>query len=453
MAGHEETTERPFSLPLGREQFAAALRKGLGRALMHVRQCGVTGFEELILDACARNLVFDPQCEQERSPWLLELAGACGLEAAAGNRVVAALRSSAADPASWDAHQLRRLALLLAGRGREDARAALYGALRPSDDTADFFAVEEIIELDGADGLVHVARRSGEWIATDATREFDDSALRFYDERYGRGSAERLLESLEERDERIALYLSHVREPPDEELEATGPDSLDATDDEVSYADLVRKASAEEMIRDSGSAAPWIRRFSSRRWGRYADESSLRTVAEHLFTVSDAEQLVRLLAVFQRRALAEFDARFLAYVDHPVADVRWMTNCVLSNYAHEEVRALALERARAGRQSEGELRLFARNYRPGDWAIIRDGLRWPSDDDELHRILQDLLDVFESNPLDEAREPLRLVYELTPCTICRGGAVRLLVRNGWAPAWMIEECRFDADGQTRELVT
>ena len=55
--------------------------------------------------------------------------------------------------------------------------------------------------------------------------------------------------------------------------------------------------------------------------------------------------------------------------------------------------------------------------------------------------------------IGECRAALLALYELTPCSLCRGGLVKRLAEAGELPGWMAEECRFDADPDTVALVT
>jgi hypothetical protein len=67
-------------------------------------------------------------------------------------------------------------------------------------------------------------------------------------------------------------------------------------------------------------------------------------------------------------------------------------------------------------------------------------------------LASDILDVFKVNMLPEAQRLLLFVYERTPCAICRGIAVDLLLGIGQAPEWLIDECKHDVYEPTREAV-
>src|SRR5207247_899005 len=68
----------PFKLPLDREQFVSALQKGQGRALLHIRKVGLADLDQSILDACLHDRAYDPQCEGDRTDWLMEIVDATG---------------------------------------------------------------------------------------------------------------------------------------------------------------------------------------------------------------------------------------------------------------------------------------------------------------------------------------------------------------------------------------
>ena len=435
---------KPFTLPLDRERFEAAVRKGHGRALMHVSRYGASGVEHVIVDACVHNKAFDPQCETGRAEWMLQLCEAAGMSA---QTVVAQLRVGLTRPADsgafWDLTQLCEVAAILASRGDSDARRLVYDAFRGSEDSNDLIGCREIISIDGGDGLLFVVQTLGVRLAGDPDYRVDDMPIRYYDEEHGEGAAEHLLRSAADSDERVARYLR--------DLDASRHEHEGDTRDQSRHERMC-SLSADDVIRDIERGAPGKGRYVYSGWGRRASDEDLRQVLDRAFGEPDAERPAHLLAVFQHRPLPEFDVRVLRFAEHSDRHVRWIAMYVLANHAHPDVRALALKRAKAGRHGERELRLFRNNYQSGDWSLIREALCWPDDEVELHWLLSDLHDIFEVNVVPELSEPMLLVYEHTPCTNCRRQAVNALLQAHQAPAWLLEECRFDADEQTRAAV-
>ena len=64
----------------------------------------------------------------------------------------------------------------------------------------------------------------------------------------------------------------------------------------------------------------------------------------------------------------------------------------------------------------------------------------------------DIREILDHNPEADARDLGPIVYYHTPCANCRHDTVELLLKRDAAPAWLIQECRDDADDDTRKLV-
>lgn len=437
----------PYTLPLGPEQFAVALRSGHGRAVQHVLAYGATGFDDLIVNACLHNQAYDAQCEGSRAAWMLQIAEAAGLEKRVAREVAAALRAGANDDGIWDVSQCTRLALYFAERGEGDARSALYAACGKTSDGADLVAAHEIIGLDGADGLLFVAERLGERLVKSPESQIDDFPIRWYDEQHGKGAARRILAAAAAQHAHVSAYLRHIE---DARGKLRGRrrriDNIPKSwFEEPRKRPSIHSMSADDVLRDIDAGAPGKAKFFYRSWGMRTSESALQAIAARLFQETNPDRLARLLAVFMARPFPLFDARTVRFADHADRDVRWAAYAALANHAHPDVRKLALDRLNAERFEERELMLFKLNLRPGDWALIRHSLEWPADTERLHSLLSDVQDVFGLAPSEEAVEPLLLVYERTPCAICRHCAVNALDRSGRVPPWVAEECRYDVD--------
>lgn len=426
---------------------------------MHVGLFGATDREDLIIEACVKAVAYDPQCEDDRTDWLIDMIDTAGIEDFVLPRILGALHDGFAARGFWDKSQLCRLALAYAKRGRTGAREALYSALGKNDSSADVFAAEEIIQLDGSDGFLHVAEKVGEWIADDPETSAGVFLLQFYDETNGEGSAERILRSAADHHPRIAALLEHlnaqIRSDDSESERVQGtqkPELLERFGwNKPGPFEAMRNWTADEIVRDIQQTEPGenTSRLLYMRWGENASDDDLAGVFEALCGERDQPRQRLLLGVFQRRGFLEVDGRALRFADHHDLEIRWSAYCALARHEHPDVRALALARVQAARMSEGELGLLIKNYRAGDWLTIREGLTLTDDPDAMHDLFQDLLDVYEENPDAEAVEPMLLAYEHTPCSNCRHRAVALLRSMDRLPGWIRDECAHDADEETR----
>lgn len=453
-------TTAPFKLPLTRAEFAAALEKGQGRALMHARRFGVAGLEALFIHACLHDHTYDAHCEESRVAWLLEIADATD----AANQLMDAVFQRLDEPASEfkDASQRCEIAREHAQRGSDVARAYLYRSLRRWPGSNDVVGAEAVIALDGAAGLIRVVEcmvaspGDGRW------PDEDKIPLYWFDGEHGDGAARAVLDAAAATSPGVARFLQQLDErsieragdqTPADQSAAEGASAVEPPGVARRRARIQQLQSipAADVIRHLDSDGQFAIAHPPMSWGIHAPKPALAEVFEAMLRQSDPARLRKYLRVFQRVALAEFDNRLIRFTEHENAEIRRLAFCALSNYAHADIRKLAIERLSAGRCFEDELQLLKSNYQPGDAAMIENLLQVSDDRDRLHRLGFDLVDVFEANPLPESSPSMLFVYEHSPCTNCRRHAVKVILTTQTAPTWLLEEARYDSSPETREL--
>lgn len=458
MSKRVPTVVTPFRLPLSSDEFRAALQTGHGRALMNVLRHGSAGLEKLIVEACLHNQAYDPQCEDSRVDWLLDIIDAAGIQEAIQPQILKGWDSAPPDD-YWDQSQLCGLAVAFARRGNVEFRRRLYAAYRKCPNSTEFIGAQEIVELDGVDGLLFVAERAGQWIKDHPQDYIWELPLFVYDERHTTGDAERILRAAASGNSSIATYLERMDALRAEDAAESQARPYGGTTESDAIARASTKDSPQPDAIDAWTAEGIIADVESsdrdrrvyRRWARQAPADQLEKIAERLYVENDPERIVLYLRMFVFKGLVRMDPRIMRFADSEDRTVRWVTYRVLANHNHPAVRELALDRVRAGRMTEGELGLLCENYEPGDWALIEKTIQLGEDADDVHTVTSDLGRVFEANRSQEAYAPLMFVYEYCPCGICRSDAVGVLWELGLAPDWVLEECDFAAEGRMRRV--
>ncbi|SRR5579884_2787069 len=185
-------------------------------------------------------------------------------------------------------------------------------------------------------------------------------------------------------------------------------------------------------------------------WGRKASESELVRAANDLLRESQPGRLRAYLRLFHRRRFPLDPAPLLALTRSADETTAHLALYALGPVEHPAVRALALDLLERG-DGRGA-RLLVGNYADGDYARLERALgSWP-DRDHLHTLGFDLREVVAAHPAPSAAPALLALYERGPCSNCRYGAVVLLQQVASLPAWMVAECRHDANPDLRELV-
>lgn len=444
-----------FHLPLSPAEFADALQKGKGRAWLHVHTMGVPSLADALLAACLHDQTYDHQTEGSRGDWLAELLLAGQLTQQwldVVNRDDKALLVHT----DFTAATLRcDIAYELAKRANPSARAYLYASLAAHSESQDLVAAEEIIALDGAAGLVHVASFLGQLVSAEPTLRLDECPLTWYDERHGHGAARQVLVAAAEQTPVVAAYLSTIdaqatqyADSDSQDLVATGSSPFTAEDHRARMMAIPAHDVVEAI---AGSDARRVG-FSLRSWGRHASDQAVQYVFAAMHDEREPRKLARYLTVLAARRLPEFDPRLVDYARHADLDVRKAAYRALAHVAHPLVRDLALESLRACHWDEGQLALLHCNFLPQDLALLEPLFAAGGDRDTVHARTSDVINLLECEPRARTEKGLMFVYEATPCGICRSMAVRLMVAEHLAPAWLLAECRHDSYFGVRELV-
>jgi hypothetical protein len=441
----------PPVLPLTPDRFQRALRTGHGRAKDHVLRHGAAGLEGPLLDACAWCSVYDPQCEESRAGWIVDMVS----RAALGGRAVEAIEEASArpDPVATFWHRDHRCSVLqeLAERSVPGARDLLYSMLSREPGTADVVGAAQIVELDGEAGLVTVARFLGRWLAQDPDFWVDNEVLDTFDERQGPGAGLAVLGRTRAEDPDVDRFLTELeRRAREDRGHLKMPHRL-AAGGRQSYAERMKSITAADVIAlvrgDPPDRCLWLG-----GWGRCADADARSAVFAALLEEVESRRIARFLRVFARSGPPRLDERLLRWVDVREDGVGYLAVRVLAHVSDPRVRELAIQRLARAETARGAIPLLLRTFVPGDHQLIESALQDGGNDHELHSLLQDVVEVFEAHPVREAARSLWFAYEHTPCTNCRLRAMELLVSMAALTPWIVEEARLDASSEIRALV-
>lgn len=417
-----------YQLPLSQDEFKKALKLGLGRALHTVERNGLDSYREAFLAGCLESQVFDRECEEGRWEWLSRFFS--GAPEWLSSPLY--LKMCQLDPELESSRQQWcKLCLLLAQRGSAEAREALYRGFRVLDG-GDLVAAEEIVELDGDEGLVWVAEHLDK--AAHVDRSTFLNLLWVYDDNGRReGDGLSLLRSLN--NPRLKGFLRRVDRPEPGWTRPTNP----STD-----------------FRTARELAESLSMYELSRWASGKQPGQLRELARVLRDHRDPDVLEKILFCFRVGGLPEFDPVLLQLAEYSYGDTARRARWVMAYHDHPSVREKALQWLDRGLVEKGRLRSLRRTFQMSDLEAVKEAVARALERLNVHQahdLLGDVIFLAEHHLNAEVAVLLHLVYWHTPCTNCRRDAVSYLVGDGLLPDWMREECRFDCDEEIRELVS
>ncbi|PQO27853.1 HEAT repeat domain-containing protein [Blastopirellula marina] len=419
----ERSNDSPTKHPT-LDQQRDALQKGLGRAWQWADSGQLS--VDLLFDACLNDWRYDRQCEQNRGPWLWELMHAQGCIDRFRQPILEKL-SQVEDEGI--AAQLCDLIYRYAIEGDAECRDRLGMFVRNgSVAEAPWVGVEYLLWLDGSEAFEMIARTRGEalqqrdwqWhdtaVVDKAVDVIGDIPIRSF---FAGSSDPHVIRFAE------AWQIEQKKEPFPHQA-----------DQEARYA-----WSPQEVVlwAEALESCGWLR-----DWGFKANSGDLEQVAEAIRRCDNPEVIERLLLIFCRRDLPSFADHLMQLCTHPTLNVRRRAFQALANLRSAEVRRFALEQLEQGDKALA-IDLFKSNFEPGDEKRILQAIELPENDFHRHGILIDILYVLKENVAAADVADLGLIiYFHTPCSFCRESAVRLLLGQNAAPAWLLEEARFDA---------
>lgn len=414
-----------------------------------------------MLDAMLTCQSYDAQCEGDRGGWMLAMADAAGLT----NQLVPAFLAQAATTPDTeyprrDLNQRCTILAELAVRGVEQARPALYRIFREYD--GDPVGYHDIIDVDGAEGLIAACEELGQRAIAGTKTYIEEWILTSFDKSHGDGAARAALDpkraSLRgvaefldriDADKRVRLEHKARRKGRKNRSEPPPFDPASGSDPPRYHRLPVEQAIAwiEEAPTRDGMLDPpyWIR-----AWGYRADENALELILARLKTESRPLQIKRFLKVFVGRTMQQPPEHAIQLLQHHDSGVRRVAYSVFKRVRDDRVRSIAERTLTRTEIAAGSLGLWVKNMQTGDAAQIERAIVIEPDRDDRHWALHDLVAAVRENATAERAGLMRMIYEHTPCSICRDGAVEAMLTANVLPDWVKDECRFDASEHLRE---
>lgn len=406
---------------------------GSGRAYLIFREHKELDFTREIIQLCLKNFSYDPQCEGVRSEYAMQFIRA--LPQKERECVFASIKPHLENDKAlddWDCIHFFYVVVKIAHEFEPFFGELLRKRFDECDDDAliEGFPASAVIELDGFDGMVRVARKFGKAFKVHDDWAEDD----YYTCCVPNMKSERVrakLAELAESDQDIRAYLERIEEC---EKEAEERKAERKKNEPESNFERVKKAfytGQDHVIR------------------RYVKQLTLDEVkyfADDMKTVKSQKELIKYLRMFWLIPYP-YDAKYLLSLLSKRKN-SYFNDCLvdaLSLLTSPEIRLLAEKALDSNKYSPFYLALLIKNYRKGDGAKIARKLKEIKDFEDAHYDVFVLGDIYNENVTPDCLEPLTIFYERTKCGLCRTHAAELMEKAGVLPQNIREELPFDSE--------
>jgi hypothetical protein len=386
-------------------------------------------------------LVFDPLCEGTRGEWLHEIVTLAGLTDTVVPLVIKKLRCPSTEEEHWTVGQLCVLASIFAKDGYGDARKTLYEKFDRQEASATWLCGFPILNLDGLKGVLYVAKTIGNTPRNEPDFWEDNYLISEAYDRFGRETVHDALVAQAKICESTRKFLDYrqmleQREArQNAERENNEPTPLESVENILASIDVAQAKYPHRL----------------KYWGRRASESDITLVFDRMLSETRPEQLRRYLYVFGLREMPRLAPQILELATTAEGKLLDAVINALSVFQTAKIRNLGLRLLQETPPRLDAIRLFVKNYEPGDSALLESALPTEGDANVLHPIGIDLLNVFRETKTPELAGCMRWLYEHGPCSMCREDAAAYLYDMKAIEHEMVKECLWDAREKTREL--
>jgi hypothetical protein len=434
---------------LTKNEFANALKRGKGRALMHVQQHGLDNVSSIVLKSTLKNLSYDRQCESSRTEWLFSMFSNTN---ELPDFSAAILNAISTETEIYDLQHLCEFAELLAKNGDLKAHHQLSEIVlnQPLPDPQWPYGTHQLVALDGIDAVVAIAKRFGALLLD----KKPESSIWLGDFADDIPSAKRKLARLAKTETNIKAFLDNQNEQKKRFAKKPKAKSKkEASEIELSCEEFVNHFFTKVGKEDYHFEL----KMMDRRLARNAYDEDLVALLERLNDEEDEAVIVRVLRVFNVAELPEITPLFWKLVESKNVDIRDAAVDALAKIQDARLSELARNKLKSKNfkaKDAAFIQLFTENFTNQDEQLILNALKQTSfSDDVAHSVGFAIREIYRANEELVTSDLLQWDYERNPCTECRCSTVGLMMDlKGMTPE-MLEECQYDSNEEIRQLVT
>lgn len=402
-----------------------------------MKEHDATPYRDVILHACLNNTTYDPQVEDFKTDYMMEVIKLTGEFEFYRRRILDATTQINDETDDWTANFLVDFTSQIAIQGDAEARQIIYDVYLDNFEDEDTLGTSAIIEIDKANGLVFIIDQLAK-----KAQELDPSSydylLWLLEDEIGEEEADLALSELRDRNFKLDSILNLVEYY---RLEISQESAQPPDADSLTY----------EEIKTAINNSKGINIFRLRNWMQNANSEILQVVANDLLRQDDPQQLLKYLRLFLYRPYPLDAEDLFMFVGTHNRYVTATTLSVLKEIENHKVREFALRHI-VDKQFIGRaVGLLTHNFQDDDWTLIERISEQRLDKEDYHDLEWSVQDVFKENPDPTAAQTLLNIYEYGPCTTCRRRILLMLKSIDAITPKIQEECLYDASEDIRNL--
>lgn len=416
-----------------KRQFLNSLKRGTGEAYFLVRDNPKIDFSNQIIKGVLNIYAYDGQCETDRAKYIFDIISISKQKDKIRKAILQGLKSEQND--TWNLTHLFALAKLYAQQNDTEVKQAIYDRfLNNSFEGSDWVGANEILELDGLNGLFYVAEKFGKHIEKNPDNWQDDWIIKRFQEENKKIKVSEELKKKAKTNNFIRIYLDNIKKTnTSQENYRTKP---------TKYKDII-----DEVL----NSKPFI----SFRKKRNLTDEELNQIAKQLIEETNKSNIEKLLDIFDFYKFPSDSQIILNLAKQKRTSKNRIVEKAIEALKHlksKDIRNFAMDKIQNSKNPIDYLEILVSNYKSGDFKILSEIANKTNNEHKIEQLAGIYTDIFKTNKTKESKQPLEILYAKMNCAIHRNGIVEILIENKVISDKIKNEIKFDSDLETRKLI-
>jgi len=417
-----------------RQRFKNAIKRGTGETHLLMKANPEIDFSRDIIKAALTNLSYDKQSEGSRADYVFELIELSNQKEKIRQVILQTLATERQD--TWALYQLFNLAVKFAQQGDNEAKKAIYKRYyKKTIQGSEWVGQNALLEIDGLEGLMHIAETKGKVILKDPEEWEDSWTVDYFQEQNPTIKVYQELEKASKSNKYIKTYLDTIKKhkaifQKRERLK-------------YNYEIVTEKINSKAIVPLPPAGANEL------------SKRDIKKLADDFLKETDRLKLEKYMRVFDR---VKFPYDYqpllkLAKGKNKKDDrlVEYATGS-LKYFSGADIREFAIEKLKKVKIPSAYLDMLVSNYKKGDSKLLTEIIARCKNEHDIHSIVYCYINIYKANKTKECKEPLEAIYDKLTCGIHRADIIKILVENKVLSIRLKNEIKFDSYEDIRKLI-
>lgn len=416
-----------------KRRFFDSLKRGTGEAFLIAKKNPSIDFSAYIIKGALKNFAYDGQIESSRAQYIFDLISLSEKKSKIRESILNGLAKEQND--TWNLTHLFDLAKLYAQQGDKEAHQAIYERfLNHPIDSSDWVGYEEILQLDGLQGLFYIAEKFGKVIEKNPDEWQDNWIISHFQNDYPKINVAKELKKMAKKNKYVRLYIDNIQRT------------------EENWQRHKRKS---QQFKDLIDEVINFKPFLTPRRTKELNETEVGKIAERLLVEKDLNKMEKLLRVFKYRKFplgSEFILNLAKQKSNSNKKVKEFAFEALKFLKSDKIREFALDGILKTNKPEDFVEILISNFKKGDGIMLTEIAKKIKNIYIIESLAGSYVDIFNANNTKECKESLEVLYNKTISGIHRYSIIKVLINNNVLSNRLKKEIKYDSYMDTRELL-